>query len=117
MPTRRALAAFEAGEVEELVLDSLISAPGGFEHVASVLLLTHVATTKPGAAVSTDEIALALTELGWHVGDGPVPVASIRELPAWNLLFNIGEREGPRKVWWNAFSAEATMLAREALRG
>ena len=91
LPTRRALAAFEAGAVKELVLESLIPAPGGFEHVASVLLLTHVATATPGAAVSAGDVARALTELGWHVGHGPVPTASLVDLPAWQLLINVGE--------------------------
>ena len=115
LPTRRALAAFEAGAVKELVLESLIPAPGGFEHVASVLLLTHVATATPGAAVSAGDVARALTELGWHVGHGPVPTASLVDLPAWQLLINVGE-VGSRKAWRHgAFSSEAMLLAREAL--
>lgn len=114
LPTRRALAAFEAGAVKELVLESLIP-QDGFEHVASVLLLTHVATTKPGAAVPTGDVALALTELGWQVGHGPVPTASLVDLPAWQLLINVGE-VGSRKAWRHgAFSPEAMLLAREAL--
>ena len=75
----------------------------------------HVATTKPGQAIATGEIAEALTQLGWHVDRGPVPIGAIVELPAWQLLANIGETTGRRRDWRWSFSPEASALARKAL--
>jgi hypothetical protein len=115
LPTRRARAMLQASQVRELVLDSLVPAPGGFDRPATALLLLHVATTTPGMRLATEEIAQALTQLGWHVGQGPVPVSTILELPAWQLLANIGTLSGRRAERHMAFSPEASQLAREAL--
>src|SRR5699024_8917112 len=75
----------------------------------------HAATTTPGQATAPGEIAEARTQLGWHVDRGPVPIGAIVELPAWQLLANIGETTGRRRDWRWAFSPEASALAREAL--
>ena len=114
-PTRRARAAFRAGSVRELVAESLIPQRGGFDHVGSLLLMVHVATTEPGEAVAVGEICRAATELGWHIDGGPVPPAAILELPSWHRLANIGHRSGPRKALGESFSPEAAALAQEAL--
>ncbi|MDN6330162.1 MAG: plasmid pRiA4b ORF-3 family protein [Dermabacteraceae bacterium] len=114
-PTRRARAAFRAGSVRELVAESLIPQRGGFDHVGSLLLMVHVATTEPGEAIAVGEICRAATELGWHIDGGPVPPAAVLELPSWHLLANIGHRSGPRKALGESFSPEAAALAQEAL--
>ena len=115
LPTRRARTLLRARKVRELVRESLVPAPGGFDRPATGLLLLHVATTEPGRAVATGEIAEALTQLGWHVDRGPVPDRAIVELPAWQLLTNIGETTGRRRDRHWSFSPEASTLAREAL--
>ena len=46
---------------------------------------------------------------------GPVPIGAIVELPAWQLLANIGETTGRRRDWRWSFSPEASALARKAL--
>lgn len=115
LPTRRARTLFRAGQVHDLVLESLVPAPGGFDRPATALLLLHIATTEPGQRLATDEIAETLTQLGWHVDRGPVPVAAIRGLSAWHLLANIGTLSGRRADRHGAFSPEASRLAREAL--
>src|SRR5699024_9872986 len=115
LPTRRARTLLRARMVRELVRESLVPAPGGFDRPATGLLLPHVATTEPGRAVATGEIAEALTQLGWHVDRGPVPDRAIVELPAWQLLTNIGETTGRRRDRHWSFSPEASTLAREAL--
>ena len=97
------------------MLESLVPAPGDFDRPATALLLLHVATSEPGRAVATGEIAEALTQLGWHVDRGPVPASVIVELPAWQLLANIGEVAGRRRDRHWAFSPQASALAREAL--
>lgn len=115
LPTRRARTLFQAGRIRELVLESLVPAPGDFDRPATALLLLHVATTEPAQAIATSEIAEALTQLGWHVDGSPVPVSAIVELPAWQLLANIGEVAGRRSDRHWAFSPQASALAREAL--
>lgn len=97
------------------MLESLIPAPGSFYRPATALLLLHIATTEPGQAIATSEIADALTQLGWHVDGDPVPVRALVELPAWQLLANIGETTGRRRDLRWSFSREASALAREAL--
>lgn len=116
LPTRRARTLLRAGRVRELVLDSLVPAPGGFDRPATALLLLHVATMTPGQRIATGEIAEALTQMGWHVDHGPVPVSVIRELPAWHLLANIGRLAGRRADRHESFSPEASQFAREVLR-
>ena len=115
LPTRRARTLFQAGRIRELVLESLVPAPGDFDRPATALLLLHAATTEPGQAIATSEIAEALTQLGWHVDGSPVPVSAIVELPAWQLLGNIGETTGRRRDRHWSFSPGASALAREAL--
>lgn len=115
LPTRRARTLFRAGQMRELVLEALIPAPGGFDRPATVLLLLHIATSEPGRRIATGEIAETLTQMGWHVDGGPVPVSVLMELPAWHLLANIGTRAGSRAALHESFSPEAARLAREAL--
>ena len=80
-----------------------------------MVLLTYVATTKPGLPLPMVEIARVLTAIIGPSESGPVTTGAILDLPAWHLLANTGtvtSRLGERGF---CFSPEATSLAREAL--
>ncbi|MGP5261341.1 hypothetical protein ACTXMW_15870, partial [Brachybacterium paraconglomeratum] len=113
--TRRARAYYRAGNVRELFLDSLVPSRYETEELAQVVLLTYVATTKPGLPLPMVEIARVLTAIIGPSESGPVTTGAILDLPAWHLLANTGtvtSRLGERGFW---FSPEATSLARETL--
>ena len=101
--------------MRELFLGSLVPSRYETEELAQVVLLTYVATTKPGLPLPMVEIARVLTAIIGSSESGPVTAGEILDLPAWHLLANTGtvtSRLGERGF---CFSPEATSLAREAL--
>lgn len=113
--TRRARAYYRAGNVRELFLDSLFPSRYETEELAQVVLLTYVATTKPGLPLPMVEIARVLTAIIGPSESGPVTTGAILDLPAWHLLANTGTVTSRLSERGFCFSPEATSLAREAL--
>ncbi|WP_281871962.1 plasmid pRiA4b ORF-3 family protein [Brachybacterium paraconglomeratum] len=113
--TRRARAYYRAGNVRELFLDSLVLSRYETEELAQVVLLTYVATTKPGLPLPMEEIARVLTAIIGPSELGPGRTGAILDLPAWHLLANTGTVTSRLSERGFCFSPEATSLAREAL--
>lgn len=113
--TRRARAYYEAGNLRELFLDSLVPSRSETEELAQVVLLTYIATTKPGLPLPMEEIARVLTAIIGPSVSGPVTTGAILDLPAWHLLANTGTVTSRLSDRGFCFSPEATSLAREAL--
>ena len=89
--------------------------PGEFETIASLLFLAY-AGTSPDGAVPLEEVAAALSELGWQHRDGrPLEGYEIYQLDVFNTLVNVADgpvTRGDR----NRISPAAAALARAALR-
>lgn len=113
--TRRARAYYRAGNMRELFLGSLVPSRYETEELAQVVLLTYVATTKPGLPLPMVEIARVLTAIIGPSESGPVTAGEILNLPAWHLLANTGTGTSRLSERGFCFSPEATSLAREAL--
>jgi hypothetical protein len=88
---------------------------GTFESHATLLLLAY-AGTSVNSEPALDQIAAALTELGWRRTDGrPVSGSALYRLPAFDVLINVSDHP----VSWNhrrQISSAAATLARAALR-
>jgi hypothetical protein len=86
-----------------------------FTSQATLLLLAYAGSSS-NSRLPLDEIANALTELGWRHPDGrPVGGSSLYRVPAFDVLINVSDHprswdEGPR------ISPAAATLARAALR-
>ena len=80
-----------------------------------MVLLTYVATTKPGLPLPMVEITRVLTAIIGPSESGPVATGAIFDLPAWHLLANTGTVTSRLSERGLCFSPEATSLAREAL--
>lgn len=89
--------------------------PDRFETVAH-LLLAAFAGTSAGAPIPREQIAAALSELGWRHSDGrPLEGYAIYRLEAFNTLINVSDHQatyGDRDL----VSPAAAALARAALR-
>jgi hypothetical protein len=115
LPTRRALPAAEDPEMLwTLLAESLLPAPGSFEHDATVLLLAHIGSTPSGTATDPHATPAALARLGWRTRDGEIDRWMVRDLPAAAALRNITPERGRRAVRED-FSDVARALARAAL--
>ena len=88
---------------------------GDFGLVASLLLLAY-AGTSPGAQIPSEQLAVALSELGWHHEDGrPVEGYEFYWLDVFDTLVNVSDR--PASIGGhNMISPAAAHLARAALR-
>ena len=89
--------------------------PGEFETVATLLLLAYTATS-PGAPIPREQVAAALSELGWRHRDGrPLEGYEIYRLGAFNTLVNLADRRAKHddRSW---VSPSAAALSRAALR-
>ena len=113
--TRRARAYYRAGNVRELFLDYLFPSRYETEELSQVVLLTDVATTKPGLPLPMVGIARVLTAIIGPSESGPVTTGAILDLPAWHLLANTGTVTSRLSERGFCFSPEATSLARETL--
>lgn len=95
--------------------DRLIPAKAGdFETVGSLLLLAYAATS-PGRPIPREEVAAALSELGWRHRDGrPLEGYEIYRLDVFTTLVNVTDGPAPRggRDW---VSPAAAALARAAL--
>jgi hypothetical protein len=88
---------------------------GGFDAPASVLLLAYAATS-PDSDLPYDEVAAALSELGWrHPSGRPLAAAAVYHLPVRYDLANVSDRPLSRSTRHH-ISAGAAALARAALR-
>jgi len=115
LPTRRARpAAQDPAALWSLLADSLIPAPGTFEHDATVLLLAHVGSAPSGTAVDPEATPAALERLGWRLRGGTIDRSMVRDLPAATVLRNITPDRG-RKAAGEDWSDAARALALEAL--
>jgi len=115
LPTRRAHPAVEdPGALWSLLAESLIPAPGSFEHDATVLLLAHIGSAPSGTAVDPEATPAALGRLGWRTRDGEIDRWMVRDLPAATVLRNITPEQG-RKAAREGWSDAARALARAAL--
>ena len=92
--------------------------PGGddsFEGQATLLLLAY-AGSSDNSELPLDQVAMALTELGWRHSDGaPVSGSSLYRVPAYDVLINISDHP----TSWakrHRISPAAATLARAALR-
>jgi hypothetical protein len=93
----------------------LLRGDGGFETIATLLLLAYAGSTD-GSHMLSSEITAALTELGWRHDDGrPLQGYEIYWLPAVAILKNVSELPEGRTQWTRISPAAAT-LARAALR-
>ena len=99
---------------------NLVPAAPGFERMATALLLLEIANTPPGLPVDLDNVADAMTALGWHEGDGPVRYYTIRTLPANIILANLttDNADDDRNFWrTTTYSPVAWALAVTVLSG
>ena len=88
---------------------------GTFESHATLLLLAYAATSNNSDDLPLDQIATALTELGWRHPDGrPVGAYVLYRLPAFDVLINISDKPVPLGHRRRITPAAAT-LARAAL--
>jgi len=92
--------------------------PGGddsFESQATLLLLAY-AGSSDNSELPIDQVAMALTELGWRHSDGaPVSGSTLYRLPAYDVLINISDHP-TRWAERHHISPAAATLARAALR-
>lgn len=88
---------------------------GRFDMLATVLLLAY-AGTSPAASMPRDQVAAALTELGWrHHDRSPVAGYELYHLGAYNTLINVSPGPvAPSERHWVTPAAAA--MARAALR-
>ena len=88
---------------------------GEFETVATLLLLAYAATS-PDAPIPREQVAAALSELGWRHRDGrPLEGYEIYRLDAFNTLVNVADKQG-KLGDRNWVSPAAAALSRAALR-
>lgn len=88
---------------------------GAFEDHATLLLLAY-AGSSDSTVLPLDEIASALTELGWRHSDGDtVEGYRLRRLPAYDVLANVSERSASWRERHD-LNPVAASLARAALR-
>ena len=113
--TRRARAYYQAGYLRELFLDSLIPSSNEIEELAHVVLLTYIATTRPGLRLPMEEIARVLTAMTGPSELGHDTAGEILNLPAWHLLAHTGTVTSRLSDRTFCFSPAAAALAREAL--
>jgi Plasmid pRiA4b ORF-3-like protein len=96
--------------------ERLLPAAGDtFEGQAGLLLLAYAGSNED-AELPLDEIAAALTELGWRHQDGvPVQGYDLYRMPAYGALINVSDR---LRTWAqrHRISPAASALARAALR-
>ena len=88
---------------------------GTFDSHATLLLLTYAATSN-NSELPLDQLAAALTEIGWRHADGrPVGRSAFYRLPAFDVLINVSDHlaswDERRRI-----SPAAATLARAALR-
>jgi hypothetical protein len=114
--TRSGAAAREAREeLWNHLADKLAPAKGGFDTDATLLLLLYAATSAD-AEIPMDQVANALTELGWRTGDGqPAAARDLYWLPALEILRNVTAGPVDWRDRWR-ISPAAARLARAALR-
>lgn len=94
----------------------MIPEKSGFERDATaLLLLLHVASTRPGEQIAVEQVADALTQRGWRVGDGPVGFSSIRGPPAVALLRSLAAEKWKPGTGIESFSPVARALAATVL--
>jgi Plasmid pRiA4b ORF-3-like protein len=98
-----------------LLVDTLVPAGDGFDTDATLLLLTHAASSAD-AEIALKPIAKALAQLGWQHRDGrALDGHELYRLTAFDTLINVSERRadlrGRRRI-----SPVAATLARTALR-
>jgi hypothetical protein len=86
-----------------------------FDSHATLLLLTYAATSN-NSELPLDQLAAALTEIGWRHADGrPVGGSAFYRLPAFDVLINVSDHLAS----WDErrhISPAAATLARAALR-
>lgn len=88
---------------------------GDFETVATLLLLAYAATSSD-APIPREELAAALSELGWRHPDGrPLDGYEIYRLDAFNTLVNVSDKRAQRGDH-NPVVPAAAALARAALK-
>ena len=94
--------------------DRLLPTADGFDAEATLLVLVFAASS-PGAELDVDQIAAALTQLGWRTGDGdPVEGYELYRLAAVELLCNVGGEPTDPVARWRV-SPIAAQLAHAAL--
>jgi hypothetical protein len=114
--TRAGAAAQQAPEeLWNHLADKLATRQEGFEADGNLLLLAYAATSA-GDELPLDEVADALTELGWRAGErGPIERRDLYWLRALEVMTNVaGGRSGWHDRW--RISPAAAKLARAALR-
>jgi hypothetical protein len=86
-----------------------------FDSQATLLMLAY-ASSSSNSELPLNEVAAALTELGWRHSDGaPVRGSSLYRIPAYDVLINVSDRPSS----WaerHRISPAAAALARAALR-
>lgn len=86
-----------------------------FKIVATLLLLAYAGTSPPGAPIPREQVAAALSELGWRRDGRPLDGYEVYHLDAYNTLVNVSDRRRTLgdQSW---VSPAASALARAALR-
>jgi len=114
--TRAGAAAQQAPEeLWNRLADTLVPAESGFNADAALLLLAYAATSAD-AELPLDEVAAALTAVGWQTDDGrPIARPNLYWIPALEVLRNVtSEPTGWLDRW--RISPTAARLARAALQ-
>jgi Plasmid pRiA4b ORF-3-like protein len=114
--TRAGAAAQQAPEeLWNRLADTLVPAESDFNSDAALLLLTYAATSAD-AELPLDEVAAALTAVGWQTDDGrPIERRDLYWVPALEVLRNVtSEPTGWLDRW--RISPAAARLARAALQ-
>lgn len=95
--------------------DRLIPSGVGFDTDATILTLAYAATS-PGRELPLDQVASALTELGWRTGErGSIDRYDLYWLSALDIVRNVTS-EHPAPSERGAVSPTAAVLARAALK-
>lgn len=95
--------------------DNLVPAGNSFDADATLLLLAYAATSV-GLEIPLDDVAAALTAIGWQTDTGqPIERWDLYWTPVLEVLLNVAGERVDRAGRWR-ISPGAARLARAALR-
>lgn len=93
--------------------DRLVPAADGFDTDAALLLLAYAATSA-GSDIPLDDVATALTDVGWRAESRPIERWDLYRIPALEVLCNVTTGATTLEARWR-ISPAAAKLARAAL--
>ena len=94
--------------------DRLVPAADGFDTDAALLLLAYAATSAE-SEIPLDDVAAALTSVGWRADSQPIERRDLYGIPALEVLHNVTTEPTTWADSWR-ISPAAARLARAALQ-